>query len=66
MLVCQVMPPLGMSASEEKFQVSVSEVAPVVICVGATLNELATIDTPVVVGTCTVTVTGRLVIEPAW
>ena len=36
------------------------------ICAGATLNELATIDTPVVVGTCTVTVTGRFVIEPAW
>ncbi len=36
-----------------------------VICVGATLKELATIDTPVVVGTCTVTVTGMFVIEAA-
>ena len=61
-----MIPPLGMAAGEEKFQVSVSEVAPVAICVGATLKELATIDTPVVVGTCTVTVTGMLVIEPAW
>ena len=32
MLVVQVIPPLGMSASEEKVQVSVSEVSPVVIC----------------------------------